>query len=275
MCAVQLDSLYLLPGKRLESLYLLPGKRLESLSPITNAGGRQPQTAVFPYILIEETEKRRPVNSRLFLTGRRDRYTGKSPPCFPIFSKLLVVPLLIQHSLYVDRQTEQVDKALLHPSGCKRRSASKVATSSSYRVYGEVTPALMMLPLYSFSLTSPVTVFWVSFTKAVNSLAQRSVPLTVVYDVSELDARYCLSACSFLIQGDGLQNIVCVVEDGSAGSFVNASGLHADQTVFYQIEPDRCRLRRPARSAFLPALQPSISLPSIAVGIPFSKWMVT
>ncbi|MFR3812297.1 MAG: hypothetical protein ACLTXT_07640, partial [Ruminococcus callidus] len=32
--------------------------------------------AVFPYILIEETEKRRPVNSRLFLTGRRTGIQG-------------------------------------------------------------------------------------------------------------------------------------------------------------------------------------------------------
>ena len=42
--------------------------------------------------------------------------------------------------------------------------------------------------------------------------------------------------CALLVQGDGLQNIDGLVQDGTAGSLVHAAALHAHQTVLHDIQ---------------------------------------
>ena len=50
----------------------------------------------------------------------------------------------------------------------------KVAISSMYRLFGDFTPALMQLPLYSFSFTVPLTACCVLSTNA-ESASRRGV----------------------------------------------------------------------------------------------------
>ena len=45
-----------------------------------------------------------------------------------------------------------------------RSPVVKEASDSLYKEYGDVVPALMMLPLYSLNFTSPVTYSWVDST---------------------------------------------------------------------------------------------------------------
>ena len=134
----------------------------------------------------------------------------------------------------MDRQTEQVDEALcvllivniFCIEGCNffivqgvRRSNAGIDDVALVQLQLDITGNGLLGFVYESSQCFP----------------QRCVPLTVVYDVSELDAQILLGSCSFLVQGNGFQHIVCVVQNGAARSFINASGLHADQTVFYQI----------------------------------------
>src|ERR1039458_10552766 len=52
-------------------------------------------------------------------------------------------------------------------------SASIVAMCGLYRLTGLLRPATMMLPLYSFTRTVPVTFFWLSVTSACNAYRDR------------------------------------------------------------------------------------------------------
>ena len=74
---------------------------------------------------------------------------------------------------------------------------------------GLVTPALMILPLYSLSLTSPVTVCWVRVDKRGERLAQRGVPLAVVHQLCKLDGNLLFVMLRIAVQADGFQRFVC------------------------------------------------------------------
>ena len=66
-------------------------------------------------------------------------------------------------------------------------------------------------------------------------MAQRGVPLAVVHQVGELQGHLLLVVIGLLIQAQLLQLVVGVVEDGAAGSLVDAPGLHAHQAVLDDI----------------------------------------
>ncbi len=64
-----------------------------------------------------------------------------------------------------------------------------------------------------------------------------------------------------------------LVQDGTAGSLIDAAALHADQTVLNDIQQADAVLAAELVQV-LDQFHAPISLPSMAVGMPFSKWMV-
>ena len=98
-----------------------------------------------------------------------------------------------------------------------------------------MTPASMMLPLYSFSFTSPVTVCWVLVTKADRASRRGVNPLAEVDQISKLEADLLLVVVGVAVEADFFQLVVSVVEDGAARSLIHAAALHADQTVFHHV----------------------------------------
>ena len=69
------------------------------------------------------------------------------------------------HCANFKRQAEQGDEAVCIVVIVKV-AGGEGCQDSLYKEYGEVVPALMMLPLYSLNLTSPVTYSWVEVTNA-------------------------------------------------------------------------------------------------------------
>ena len=64
---------------------------------------------------------------------------------------------------------------------------------------------------------------------------ERCEPLAVVYEISKLDGEIGLHPCGLLIKAYGLESIVCLVEDRSAGSLIYTSGLHTNETVLNEV----------------------------------------
>ena len=130
----------------------------------------------------------------------------------------------------MDRQTEQVDEAvsvLLVVNVVLVEGSEVLAVEGIRRCYAgidDVALVELQLNVAGAGLLGLVN-------ECVHSFAQGSVPLTVVYDVSVLLSQTSLVVLGLLVQADGFEHFVSVVEDCSARSLVNASGLHADQTV--------------------------------------------
>src|SRR5699024_1792841 len=61
--------------------------------------------------------------------------------------------------------------------------------------------------------------------KGGEGLAQGGVPLAVVNQIGKLQSHLLLVVISLLIQAQLFQLVVSVVENGTAGSFVHATGL--------------------------------------------------
>ena len=138
----------------------------------------------------------------------------------------------------MDRKTEQVDKScgILLVVNVVLVEGSEISAVQSVR---RCNARVDDVALVELKLNVAVNGFLGLVYECVHSLAQGSVPLTVVYDVSVLLSQASLVVLSFLIKADGFQNLVCVVKDSSAGGLVNASGLHAYQTVLdYIVDTD-------------------------------------
>ena len=82
----------------------------------------------------------------------------------------------------------------------------------------------------------PVTYSWVLSAKGGQGLPQGGEPLAVVDEVGEVHGQLLLGVQGVLVDGDHLQLLVGKVEDGAAGSLVNAPVLHADQPVLHDVQ---------------------------------------
>ncbi len=110
--------------------------------------------------------------------------------------------------------------------------------------------------------------------KGIQSLAQRGEPLAVVNDVGILLSQLILEVCALLVQGDGLQNIDGLVQDGTAGVSYTPR-LFMPTRRFSTISSRPMPFSPPSLFRYSTSSTAPISLPSTAVGTPFSKWMVT
>src|SRR5699024_11983307 len=72
--------------------------------------------------------------------------------------------------------------------------------------------------------------------KGVQGLPQGGEPLAVVDDVGVLLGQLGLEVGALLVQGDGLQDVDGLVEDGAAGGLVDAAALHAHQAVLDDVQ---------------------------------------
>ena len=146
---------------------------------------------------------------------------------FPLLTsavKLLLVSLSVQKSLYMDRKTEQVDKScgILLVVNVVLVEGSEI---SDVQIVRRCNARVDDVALGELQLNAPVNGFLGLVYECVHSLAQGSVPLTVVYDVSVLMSQARIVVLSFLLKPDGVKNPVCVVTDGYTGGTVTETGV--------------------------------------------------
>ena len=85
--------------------------------------------------------------------------------------------------------------------------------------------------------------------KGGQCLAQRGVPLSKINQLCKFQSQFAVCSAGYLIQADGLPKpVVRMIENGSARSFVYATGFHPNQPVLYNIQQARSRFRRRACS---------------------------
>ena len=72
--------------------------------------------------------------------------------------------------------------------------------------------------------------------EGADGLTQRGEPLAVVDQLAHLLGQLCLEVHGLLVQRDGFQNIVRLVQDGTAGGLIDAAALHADETVLDDVQ---------------------------------------
>ena len=73
------------------------------------------------------------------------------------------------------------------------------------------------------------------FHESLACFAQRGEPLCGVNDISELVADIFFHCHGLFVEDQLLQLLMSCQQDGSSGSLINTTGLHADHTVFYDI----------------------------------------
>ena len=98
-----------------------------------------------------------------------------------------------------------------------------------------MVPALMMLPLYKLEFNFAGYIFLGGVYECLDGLAQRSEPFALVYNLSQFVAHVLLDFHGGAVKNQLLQLLVGLHQDGSAGSLINAAGLHADHAVLYDV----------------------------------------
>ena len=120
-------------------------------------------------------------------------------------------------------------------------------------------------------MTSPVTVFCRSVGEGAEWPHGSGVePLAVVDQLAHLLGQLCLEVHGLLVQRDGFQNIVRLVQDGTAGGLIDAAALMPTRR-FSTMSSRPMPLAPPSLFRYSTSSTLSISLPSTAVGMPFSK----
>ena len=94
-------------------------------------------------------------------------------------------------------------------------------------------------------------------------------------NLSHLVAHIDLFCIGIAVEDQLFQLLMCLHQDRSAGSLINAAGFHADNTVLYDIDDADAVLCRPACSESRMMSETFISSPFTLFGTPFSKVMVT
>ena len=79
-------------------------------------------------------------------------------------------------------------------------------------------------------------IFLSLFYECLNCLAQRSEPFAFVYNLSHLVAHIDLFCIGITVEDQLFQLLMCLHQDRSAGSLINAAGFHANNTVLYDID---------------------------------------
>ena len=72
--------------------------------------------------------------------------------------------------------------------------------------------------------------------KGAQRLAERSIPLAVVYKLCKFMRKHLLLVHRVLVYTYHLQNLVSAIKDSAAGRFVNAARLHAHKAVLHDIQ---------------------------------------
>ena len=72
--------------------------------------------------------------------------------------------------------------------------------------------------------------------ECLDGLAQRGEPFSFVNDLCELAAELLLCLHGLTVKDQLLELVMCGHQDGSAGSLVDAAGLHADDAVLHDID---------------------------------------
>ena len=166
-----------------------------------------------------------------FFIISKKRGGERPPPRFVIeyiyMERSLFAAFFVQHSLHLNRQAEQVDKAacvLLVIDMVLREGRDFLIIEGVRRGDARVDD----VALVELELDVAGDSFGGLVDESGEGLPERGVPLAVVDEVGELQRDLLFIVLGLLVQADGFQHVMGVVEDGAAGSFVNASGLHAD-----------------------------------------------
>ena len=150
---------------------------------------------------------------------------------------LLVVVLfyfLHLHCTNLAGKSEQVDEAfcivvVIQIAGCEGSKAFIVErVRRSCAGFDDI--ALVELEFYFAGY-----IFLSLFYECLNCLAQRSEPFAFVYNLSHLVAHIDLFCIGIAVEDQLFQLLMCLHQDRSAGSLINAAGFHADNTVLYDI----------------------------------------
>ena len=108
--------------------------------------------------------------------------------------------------------------------------------SSEYSEYGEVTDAGDDVALVQLELNVASNGLLGGGDERAHCLTQGRVPLAVVNQIGKLESQLLLVVLGLLVEGDLLELLVSRVQNGTARGLINASGLHADQSVLDDVQ---------------------------------------
>ena len=149
-----------------------------------------------------------------------------------LFSRLF--QLLVLHGAYLGGKAEQIDEAfrivmVVQVAGGEGSDGLVV------QGIGRGGPGLDNVALVQLELHFAGHIFLGLLDEGLHRLAQRGEPFSFVYDLSEFVAHVQLHGGGLAVQNQLLQLLMRLVEDGSAGSLIDAAGLHAHNAVFHDI----------------------------------------
>ena len=83
----------------------------------------------------------------------------------------------------------------------------------------------------------PVTLSWVTSTKAVKRLAQLAVPHAIVDELGIFGGDHVFVLHGLFVKADAFQQLMRPVDNGAGRRLVYASAFHANQSILDDVSP--------------------------------------